>query len=126
MVEVASIYNIGPHPTNRNLQRAPEVTSSTLIPTYFDIFFETSWHDWHAGVESERFFDDSLQVFHLVQVLKCGRAVRTLKNFLQFFIRLVLEEDNIQSHGSSDRIIYVIPSENKNLTWCGFLITVFI
>ena len=46
---------------------------------------------WHAGVDPKRFFDDSLKVFHLIQVHHCGRAVRTFKNLLLFFICLVLE-----------------------------------
>jgi len=46
---------------------------------------------WHAGVNPKRFFDDSLKVFHIIQVHHRGRAVRTFKNVLLFFICLVLE-----------------------------------
>ena len=95
------------------------ITSSTPIPTYVEVLLKKSWNNWHAGVEPERLFDDFLQVFHLVQVSKCGSAVRTFKYPLQLFICLVLEEDSIQSSRSNDRIIDVIPSEDKNPDWFG-------
>ena len=62
-----------------------------LIPTYFSIFLEKSCKERHAGVQPKGFFDDSLKVFHLIQVHHCGRAVRTFKNLLLLFICLVLE-----------------------------------
>ena len=111
---------------DRNFQPALTVTSSALIPTYIDVFLQISWNNWHTRVESERFFDDFLKVFHLVQVLKCGRTVRTLKYPLQLFICLILEENNIQSHRSNDRNIDVIPSENENSDWFQILITFFV
>ena len=105
----------------------PMVTSSTLIPTYVDVLLKKSRNNWNAWVEPERFFDDSLQVFHLVQVLKRWTPVRTFKYPLQLFICLVLEEDSIQSLRSNDRIIDVVPSENEKFRhiWKFFLLFSF-
>ena len=66
---------------------------------------------WHAGVQPKRFFDDSVKVFHLVQVHHCGRAVRTFKNVLQFFICLVLER--VSSYISVFRAFLVSVSFQK-------------
>jgi hypothetical protein len=82
-----------------------------LIPTYFNVFLEKSWKVWHAGVQPKRFFDNSFKVFHLIQVRHCGRAVRTFKNLLLFFICLILER--VSSYISVFRAFLVSVSLHK-------------